>query len=975
MTAEAAPSAAEIRTVAVDRDAIASHLATLFGGTDAGWISVFAIAPEVGGPKATFWFDVGASDGIAQAVDCIASQSARANVFIGVNLQKQRLPGNQRGGTETVAAVTALVYDLDIGGADHPATRTDALAFVRSWPLPPSFIVYSGRGLHLYWLLHEAYSIGCDDERLEVVDLSRRWGELGHRFAAQLGYRFDTVSDLARILRPAGSVHRKDPRDPRPVHVLNETGARYALADFEDVLPVDLPTDAEAPPAPDEGKAALSEAQLTKLVRLLLPAWADGSRHRTAMLVSGWLANNGVAEASALDLVQRLSTTAGDLDPDEKQKTARDTYRALRDGKRPLGWVGLKSILMAKGAKPAQITELDRVLKPTITIGGRPAPGKRTSDRDQGGGGAPPDNDEPQDDERETSAPGGNNRPEIDAGDQNLERSSDLAWNALRKSNNPPRLFRFGAVPVRIDRPDDDHVPVAQTLDENRLSHELARSAHWFKETEKAGVRPAAPPMRTIKDMLAAPSYPFPPLLSIVQAPTFAKDGSLHSTPGYNPATRSFYAPPAGLEIPAVSERPTSEDVERARNFVLDDLIGQFEFISIAERANALTVFFEPYVRNLIAGGTPLRLFEAPTAGVGKGLLAAVLVQPAVGRRINLVTLAGNEEEMRKALTAQLLAAPEVVLFDNISRPIDSGILAATLTAEWWSDRRLGSNDMIHVPVRCLWLATGNNPTMSTEIARRTVRIRLDPKVDRPWQRVGFKHEDLRSWAEENRGRLIWAALTIVRAWLNQGAPKSKKRLGSFEQWAAVMGGILESAGIEGFLDNLDEFYEVADTEGAIWRQFVGAWFEKFGEQETGAAELFEIALSTEGFDLGKGGERAQRTSFGMRLGKQRDRVIGDYRIMQTRTVQRAKRWRLMHLRKPDPADPCEPCEPLGTFPNPISREETSNDSTHTGNKKDPAAERFLKVHKVHMDHKDHNDRLPWDEPPPAAEEYDPWSD
>lgn len=36
-------------------------------------------------------------------------------------------------------------------------------------------------------------------------------------------------------------------------------------------------------------------------------------------------------------------------------------------------------------------------------------------------------------------------RPSIDAGDQNLERVSDLAWKALVQANTPPRLFRFGA--------------------------------------------------------------------------------------------------------------------------------------------------------------------------------------------------------------------------------------------------------------------------------------------------------------------------------------------------------------------------------------------------------------------------------------------------------------------------------------------------------------------------------------------------
>lgn len=389
MTAEAAP-AAEIRTAAVDRDAITSYLTTLFGGADTGWISICAFAPEVGGKKIVSWFDISETDGLAQAVECIASQATHANVFVAVNLQKQRLSGRQRGGASTVAAVTSLVYDLDIGGEGHPVTRADALVFVRSWPLQPSFIVDSGRGLHLYWLLHEPYSIGCDDERIELTDLSRRWGELGHRLAEQHGYKFDSVSDLARVLRPAGSLHLKDPRNPRPVRILNESGNRYALADFEDLMPDDLPADAEAPPAPEEGKSELSEALLTKLATLLLPAWADGSRHCTALLVAGWLANNAVAEASALELARRLSAEAGDRDPTDRQKATSDTYGKLRNGKRPRGWVGLKERLAQSGATPAQISELDHALQPTITYKGRPAPGSADKNEHADSDGAPP---------------------------------------------------------------------------------------------------------------------------------------------------------------------------------------------------------------------------------------------------------------------------------------------------------------------------------------------------------------------------------------------------------------------------------------------------------------------------------------------------------------------------------------------------------------------------------------------------------
>lgn len=488
-------------------------------------------------------------------------------------------------------------------------------------------------------------------------------------------------------------------------------------------------------------------------------------------------------------------------------------------------------------------------------------------------------------------------RPTIDAGDQDLARVSSQAWNALTLANNPPRLFRFGGVPVRVEGNDDDAVPVAQTLTEDRLSHELARSADWYKATQRGDQKPASPPTRMIKDMLAAPSYPLPALVSIVQTPVFAPDGSLQLKPGYHEAAKSFYAPAPGFRAHTVSNKPNQEEINRAKRLIVDDLLGEFPFISEAERANTVALFLDPYVRNLIDGPTPLRLIEAPTPGSGKGLLADVVLRPAVGGRINIMPAANDDDEWRKRVTAQLSQLPAAILIDNLTTALDSGALASALTTTWWNDRRLGAHEMIRVPIRCVWLATANNPTMSTELARRTVRIRLDPKVDRPWQRTGFRHEDLRSWTDQHRPQLVWAALTLVQSWVVAGQPIGDQRLGSFERWSAIHGGILEHVGIPGFLSNLEEFYEASDLEGNIWRQFVGMWFEQFSEREVGVADLFGIAQNVEGFDFGKGSERSQRITFGRQLGQQRDRVIGDSRLVQTRTVQRLKQWRLIKAR------------------------------------------------------------------------------
>src|SRR5262249_30785828 len=146
------------------------------------------------------------------------------------------------------------------------------------------------------------------------------------------------------------------------------------------------------------------------------------------------------------------------------------------------------------------------------------------------------------------------------------------------------------------------------------------------------------------------------------------------------------------------------------------------------------------------------------------------------------------------------------VLFDNVKGRLAAAPLAAALTAEEWNDRLLGGNRLACVPATCLWLATANNPTLSDEIARRSVPIRLDPNDDQPHLRAGFRHPDLVGWVRENRPSLVSALLVLARAWVAAGRPLGTRTLGRFESWSRVLGGILDVAGVTGLLSDRDEF-------------------------------------------------------------------------------------------------------------------------------------------------------------------------
>ena len=493
-------------------------------------------------------------------------------------------------------------------------------------------------------------------------------------------------------------------------------------------------------------------------------------------------------------------------------------------------------------------------------------------------------------------------RPVIYADDDDLPAVTEQMWEAVRGANQPPQFFRQGGVPIRL-KVDDNGAMAAQRWTIDIARYELMKIISWRRrKRSKTGQFEieAIPSDNRWRNFLSVRDAPLPVLSRITEVPVFAPDGTLQTEPGYHPASRTYYQPAPGIEIPALPNKITDEHIEEAM-YVFDDITCDFPFKEPADRAHAFALWLLPFIRDLIPGPTPLHLIEGPSPGSGKGLLMDVLVMPSVGPHIGTVTQAKDEDEWRKLLTAVLSKAQPVVMIDNVAKSLDSGTLSSALTQLVWEGRILGRTEMVDVPIRCVWAATANNPTMSTEIARRAIRIRIDPQVDRPWLREEFRHPNLRAYAMEQRTRLIWAALVICRGWIDAGmTPYSGRPLGSFEQWSRIIGGVCESADVEGFLGNLTEFYEIADIEGSLWRAFVEIWWEKHEDEAVGVAQLFETATDSELWNFGKGSERSQRIVFGKMLVKQRDRVIGEYRIIMAGERQRARQWALLPTKKPN---------------------------------------------------------------------------
>ena len=334
---------------------------------------------------------------------------------------------------------------------------------------------------------------------------------------------------------------------------------------------------------------------------------------------------------------------------------------------------------------------------------------------------------------------------------------------------------------------------------------------------------------------------PSPPLVALTETPTVRRDGSLLVTAGYDPSTRLYYDPAASLNLPDVplapSDAQTTAGAKLLRSIIID-----FPFEDEASRANTIGAMLTPCLRPMIGGHVPMVLFDKPQAGVGASLLAEIISIIATGRGAAMMAMPAKEEEWAKQITSQIMAGHTLITVDNIEGTLASPTLAKILTSSIHEDRVLGQSKIITLEHRTIWIGTGNNIRLAGDLPRRCYWVRMIAAGARPWERAPetYTIPELAKWVTDNRGAILAAILTLARAWVSAGRPKATTptRLGGFEDWVRVVGGILSHAGITDFLGNQTAMYAQVDDSGPQWEAFLEAWQKLWADSSQTVATI-----------------------------------------------------------------------------------------------------------------------------------------
>jgi hypothetical protein len=235
----------------------------------------------------------------------------------------------------------------------------------------------------------------------------------------------------------------------------------------------------------------------------------------------------------------------------------------------------------------------------------------------------------------------------------------------------------------------------------------------------------------------------------------------------------------------------------------------------------------------------PVHSIDAPIRGSGKTKIVDIACILATGECA--ITFAQGEtlEEFEKRLSVQLMMGRQIIVPDNCTHNLEGNLINQATTQLRVDLRILGQSKSIVAHCAAVIAPTGNNIRVVDDLTRRALISRLDPGVDRPELRQ-FDYDPIAD-ARENRGELVAAALTLLKAYWAAGRPGRPPRLQSFEDWSDTVRGAIIWIGMADPVDTQERLRENDPKLEKLIRTAT-VWREAFGLCETTVAEAVEKA-------------------------------------------------------------------------------------------------------------------------------------
>ena len=488
----------------------------------------------------------------------------------------------------------------------------------------------------------------------------------------------------------------------------------------------------------------------------------------------------------------------------------------------------------------------------------------------------------------------------VDPGE--LHRVVDAAERVLSDSGC---YYQRGGLIVQVITDPGTQETRIKPVTANGLTRALSACANWEKFDGRTNrIVPCDPPARHTNVLHDGDTYNHLPVLrGITRQPYLRADGSLMATAGYDDGSAMFGAFDAReFRIP---ESPTKADAERALA-KLQSLLREFSFADDVAKSAALAAILTAAVRPSLPTA-PMIHIKAPLIGSGKSYLQSIVSAFAGAGTAAVYSFPTSDDECSKLLLSAFLEGPAVIAFDNLTGDlIPFKSLCSALTSEQLTGRILGVSKVSTVSTRTLLLSSGNNVGPIGDMTRRTLTINLDPQCETPATRQ-FRYDPL-SGVLARRGEFVSYALTIVRAYLQAGAPsvstpqgQALRPLGSFSDWTRLVRAPLVWLGLP---DPADALFErmAEDPHRELLGRFLHAWRAVFGTGEVLVRHIVskaeeskfypELAEVVHEIADERGGINRRR--LGHWVSRHQDRIVDGMKLVRGTKSGGSERWRLV---------------------------------------------------------------------------------
>ncbi len=513
------------------------------------------------------------------------------------------------------------------------------------------------------------------------------------------------------------------------------------------------------------------------LVSTVAAHYPRNNRHRFTLALSGFLLRRGMAADKVENLIvtaaQSVPGAARGEDVAHIQGNVRDTARMLAEGSPVTGGTTLAEFL-----PQTVIDDLERWVREARY---------RDDGLDEG--------DAVDDDRPAIEIVGGELPKTVDAAEAALLR--DTGETIYQRAGRLVRVLREGSGSVTRAFSREAGSLVIGSVDVPFLTERLTQAASWLKKTSKGKhgrLTRVDCPERIARTLAARGRWAVPELNGTIESPTLRPDGSVLCVPGYDDQTGLLFDP-GSVKFPAIDPSPSRSDGLNSLA-LFQDLLSGFPFADESEREAgvppigsdfgvAVAAILTALVRRSLRTA-PMHAFRAPKMASGKSLMADVVAMIATGRACAVTTFSDDPNEERKKWLSILLEGDSVVNIDNVERPLGGSVLCSILSQQFFKDRMLGENRTASVSTSMTILATGNNLQFEGDLSTRAIPCDLDPRVERPEERVFTR--DLYQYVPANRGALVAGGLTILRAYIAAGRPpQGAPRFGRFEDWDTLV--------------------------------------------------------------------------------------------------------------------------------------------------------------------------------------------